>query len=89
MQTAVKKSLLARLGRIEGQVRGLRRLVEKEVYCIDIITQAEAAKHALNSVEALMLKNHLETHARHQMQSGKGGKAIKEILKVYTLTQHL
>ncbi len=77
--------MLSRLRRIEGQVRGLIRLVEKDTYCIDVITQTSAIKSALSSVEDLLLENHLETCASNQIKSGNIKKAKQEILAVYRL----
>lgn len=54
-----KEALLARLRRIEGQVRGLQRQVENETYCIDVLTQVSAATKALQSVALLLLEDHL------------------------------
>lgn len=54
-----KQSVLARLRRIEGQVRGLQRLVEEERYCVDIVTQVAAATKALDGVALLLLDQHL------------------------------
>ena len=54
-----KPKLLNRLSRIEGQVRGVARMVEEERYCIDVLTQLRAIKAALNRVETEMLKDHL------------------------------
>lgn len=87
MKSRIKKDLLNRLRRIEGQIRGLARLVEGETYCIDIITQAQAIKSALSSFENAMLKNHLETHVVEQMRGGNKRKAVKEILKVHSVSQ--
>jgi CsoR family transcriptional regulator, copper-sensing transcriptional repressor len=56
-----KRGLLNRLNRIQGQVRGITRMVEQDRYCIDILTQLRAVKAALSRVEAELLKNHL-TH---------------------------
>lgn len=78
---------MSRLNRIEGQVRGIKKMVDEEKYCVDIITQAQAIKSALSSFESLMLQNHLETHVMHQMIHGKGDKAVKEILKIYHVSQ--
>ena len=85
MKPNMKKALKSRLNRIEGQVRGLQKMVVQEKYCIDVITQAQAIKSALSAFETLMLKNHLETHVMHQMKHGKSIMAIDEILKVYNL----
>jgi len=77
-----------RLRRIEGQVRGLQQMVESEKYCVDIITQSNAIKKALGSVENVMLEHHLSTHVVHQMRGKEEDKAINEILKVYKLAQN-
>lgn len=87
MNPDMKNKLRGRLNRIEGQVRGIKKMVEEEKYCVDIITQAQAVKSALGAFEAVMLQNHLETHVMHQMTHGKGGKAVKEILKIYNVSQ--
>ena len=83
MKQEIKKKLISRLNRIEGQVRGLHRMVDQEKYCIDIITQSSAVKEALSSVEDLLLKNHLSTHVIEQMKGGREHQAMEEILKVY------
>ncbi len=83
MRKDIKNKLTSRLHRIEGQVRGLERMVDEEKYCIDIITQSSAIKEALSSVEDLLLENHLTTHVVEQMKSGKEAQAMKEIMTVY------
>jgi DNA-binding FrmR family transcriptional regulator len=72
---------------VEGQVRGVQKMVEEEKYCVDIITQSSAVKEALSGIENLILENHLSTHVLDQMKHGKEKKAIEEILKVYKLSQ--
>ena len=62
-------------------------MVEKEKYCVDIITQIEAVREALSSVGNLILQNHLLTHVRDQIKHGEGNKATTEILKIYKLAQ--
>ena len=81
----MKPRAVRRLKIIEGQIRGLQKMVEDDAYCIDIITQASAIKEALSGVEDLLLENHLRTHAVDQVSSGDEGRAIEEILKVYRL----
>jgi len=80
-----KAKLLRRLKIVEGQVRGLQDMLEKDVYCIDIITQTSAVKQALSSVEDALLENHLSSCVHRQMTSGETGKAVNEILTVYKL----
>lgn len=78
---------MRRLKILEGQVRGLQRMVESGEYCIDVITQAAAVRQALSGFEDLILEGHLSTCALHQMKSGKSKKAVAEILKVYQLSK--
>ena len=85
MKIELKKQVQTRLRRIEGQIRGLEKLVENDTYCIDIITQTSAVKQALSSVENALLESHLSTCVIGQIKSGKEGKATAEILKVYSL----
>lgn len=85
MEVRDKNKVVRRLKLIEGQVRGLQKLVENDTYCIDVITQTSAVKQGLSSVEDLLLENHLGHCVRHQMSSGQVGKAREEVLKVYKL----
>ena len=87
MKKKIKQKTLRRLKIIEGQVRGVQKMVDKEKYFIDIINQSLAIKHALSGVEDVLLQNHLETHVIEQMRSKKGPMAIKEILSVYKLSK--
>lgn len=87
MKHTIKKRALHRLKILEGQVRGLQRMVEKETYCIEILTQTSAVKKALSGIEDLILENHLSTHVLHQMQHGEGKKSTKEILEIYKLAK--
>ena len=87
MRKDIKKQASNRLRRIEGQVRGLLKMVEDEKYCVDIITQSLAIRSALSSVEDLIMKNHLSTHVAEQMKGGESKKAIKEMLEVYKLAK--
>lgn len=87
MMHAIKQRALRRLKILEGQVRGLQRMVEEEQYCIDILTQSSAVKEALSGIEDLILENHLSTHVSHQMQHGEWGKSTKEIIEIYKLAK--
>ncbi len=84
MKTSTTK-IVRRLKIIEGQVRGLRDMVEKGEYCIDIITQSSAAKQGLSNVEDILMEGHLAHCVVEQIQEGSTKKAIGEILKVYKL----
>lgn len=80
-----KNSLVRRLKIIEGQVRGLREMLEKGVYCIDVITQTSAVKAVLSGVEDTLMESHLSGCVVDQMKRGDTAKATGEILKVYRL----
>jgi DNA-binding FrmR family transcriptional regulator len=70
MNDATKASCFKRLSRIEGQVRGLGRMVEEDRYCIDIVTQLSAVRAALRRVEQEVLRDHVGHCVKHAMQSG-------------------
>lgn len=78
-------AIVRRLKLIEGQIRGLQRMVEDDTYCIDIITQTSAAKQALSNVEDLLLEGHLSHCVIKQIEDGEPNKAKEEILQVYKL----
>lgn len=65
-----KSQLLARLNRVEGQVRGITRMIEEGRYCIDVLTQINAARAALAKVESEMLKGHLSHCVESAIKSG-------------------
>lgn len=87
MKKEVKDKVGRRLKIIEGQVKGLQKMIETDTYCVDVITQTSAVRKALSSVEDMMLENHLSTHVVDQMKGGKHQKAIGEILAVYALSK--
>ena len=70
MRQAVKTSCVKRLKRIEGQVRGLLRMVDEDRYCIDVITQVSAVRAALKRVEEEVLKDHVAHCVEHAIASG-------------------
>lgn len=65
------KSLLNRLSRIEGQIRGIRKMVEESAYCTDIIMQTSAASAALNAFNKEILSNHIKTCVSDDIKNGK------------------
>ena len=85
MDDSEKKRIVRRLKIIEGQIRGLSRMIENDTYCVEIIAQTSAAKQALSNVEDLLLENHLKGCVHKQMTSGQTAKATSEVLKVYKL----
>ena len=80
-----KQKLARRLKILEGQVRGIQNMVEKNAYCIDIITQTSAVKQGLSNIEDALMEGHLGHCLVNQIKSGQANRATKEILKVYQL----
>jgi CsoR family transcriptional regulator, copper-sensing transcriptional repressor len=66
----VKKNLVTRLNRIEGQIRGIKGMIEKDTYCDDVITQISATQSALNSVAKLLLEGHIKSCVVERIQEG-------------------
>lgn len=80
-----KKRAIHRLKIIQGQIRGLQKMVENEEYCINILNQSSSIQESLKSFSSLLLENHLATHLAEQLKGKSSGKAIKEMLKLYKL----
>lgn len=85
----IKKRSLHRAKILQGQLRGLEKMIENEEYCMDVITQSLAIQRSLGSLNKLILENHLKTHAAHQI-GGRDEKvrtqAIDELLSLYELS---
>jgi CsoR family transcriptional regulator, copper-sensing transcriptional repressor len=84
--TDVKKPLQQRLRRIEGQVRGIQKMVEEDRYCADILTQIASVEQALGAVSAILLRNHLRHCVTGAIREGKPGEAEKkydELVKLF------
>ncbi len=75
-----KKDLLDRLRRIEGQVRGLQRMVEEDQYCIDVLTQVNSAAAALRAVGMGLLDGHVRHCVRESIEKGNGDEKVEELL---------
>ena len=83
MQAQNRKLIQNRLKRLEGQIRGLQKMVDEDKYCVDIINQSSAVRSALSSVEDLLLENHLSEHVIHQMKSNQEKRATAEIIEIF------
>ena len=71
--------VLDRLRRVEGQVRGIQKMVDEDRYCIDVLTQISAAKAALDRVALLLLADHTEHCVTEAIRAGDGGDKIREL----------
>jgi CsoR family transcriptional regulator, copper-sensing transcriptional repressor len=79
MRKEAKSSCLKRLSRIEGQVRGLARMVEQDRYCIDIVTQISAVRAALRRAEEEILEDHVAHCVEHAIASGNKAEQRRKI----------
>jgi CsoR family transcriptional regulator, copper-sensing transcriptional repressor len=83
----LKQRVLHRAKIIRGQLEGLVKAIDEEVYCTDLLEQSLSIQHSLKSLDAFLLENHLRSHVRHQMsRKGEDEKAVKELIRVYTLS---
>ena len=85
MRSDIKKRINNRLKIVGGQIRGLEKMVEEEVYCPNIIMQSSAIREALSAIEDLMLENHLSTHVAAQLRGKNSKRAMDEVLRIYKL----
>lgn len=89
MITDIKNRALHRAKILEGQMRGIHNMIEKEDYCIDILTQSLAIQKSISSLNKLILENHLRTHVADMLVMGDKKtqkKAVEELLGLYELT---
>ena len=74
-----KDDVRARLNRIEGQVRGIHRMVDDDRYCIDILTQVNAAKAAIDQVALILLEDHVQHCVADAVKAGEGEEKLREL----------
>ena len=80
MRTEIEyKDLIHRLNRIEGQVRGVKKMIEKNAYCTDVLNQVSAITAALNSFNKVLLENHIKTCVADEIQQGNS-EVIEELV---------
>ena len=77
-----KEALIKRLNRIEGQVRGVTKMIEEDRYCVDVLNQISALQSALDAVAMRLLENHTHGCMQGAIKSGKGNAAINELMIV-------
>jgi DNA-binding FrmR family transcriptional regulator len=82
MQNDTKKGVLKRLNRIEGQVRGLGRMVEEDRYCIDVVTQISAVRAALRRAEEEILRDHVAHCVEHAIASGDKDDQRRKLVEI-------
>jgi DNA-binding FrmR family transcriptional regulator len=83
----IKKRALHRSRILEGQMRGLQKMIDDEEYCVDILTQSLAIQKSLGSLNKLLVENHLRTHVTEMFEAGgdEANRAVTELVKVFEL----
>ncbi len=90
MIAEIKKRALHRSKILQGQLKGLEKMIEKEDYCMDILTQSLAIQKSLQSLDKLILENHLKTHITEKFSSKQAKlkrEATEELLQLYELAK--
>jgi CsoR family transcriptional regulator, copper-sensing transcriptional repressor len=82
-----KKSVSHRLKIIAGQIEGLAKMIDEGKYCVDVLTQSLATQKALEKIDEIILKNHLDGCVVDQMRNGEEDKAVEELLSIYSLAR--
>jgi len=82
---ADKQDVLKRLNYIEGHIGGIRKMVEEDKYCVDILRQTYAVRKAIEKLEALILENHLQTCVPEGIRDGREEAVIAELVQLYNL----
>jgi DNA-binding FrmR family transcriptional regulator len=81
-----KSQLVRRLSRMEGQVRGIARMIEREEYCVDILQQTAALRAAVDSLSILLLEDHVQGCIRTAAEHGEADKYVDEVVDVVRRT---
>jgi DNA-binding FrmR family transcriptional regulator len=85
VSTAAKPDILRRLAYIEGHLQGVRRMVEEDKYCVDVLKQTYAVRRAIEKLEALVLENHLQGCVVSGIREGREEAVVGELLDLYEL----
>jgi CsoR family transcriptional regulator, copper-sensing transcriptional repressor len=85
MQPDKRNEVLKRLAFIEGHLQGIRRMVEQDKYCVDILKQTYAVRRAIEKMEGLMLDNHLHTCVIDGIKDGRQDEVVGELVELYEL----
>jgi len=83
MQDTVRIEVLKRLRFVEGHLEGVRRMIDKDEYCVDILKQTHAVRKAIEKVEAIMLEGHLRTCVVEGLRDGRQDQVVSELMDLY------
>ena len=80
-----KQEALKRLSYVEGHLSGIRRMVERDTYCVDVLKQTFAVRRAIQKLESLLLEGHLHSCVIEGVRDGREDEVLGELLELYTL----
>ncbi len=83
----VKEGALKRLNYVEGHLAGIRRMIQEEKYCVDVLKQTYAVRRAIQKIEALILEGHLHTHVLEGVRDGRDQEVLGELMELYNLSE--
>lgn len=83
--TDQKQDISRRLASIEGHLAGIRKMIDNDAYCVDVLKQTYAVRRAIEKLEATMLNSHLRTCVVDGIQNGREGDVVDELLELYSL----
>lgn len=87
MMQAQKADVLKRLAYIEGHLKGIRKMVEEDQYCVDVLKQTYAVKRAIDKLEAVLIQGHLDGCVREGFQGGRDDQMIGELRELFELSR--
>jgi DNA-binding FrmR family transcriptional regulator len=85
VDTSTKPDILRRLSYIEGHLQGVRRMVEDDKYCVDVLKQTYAVRRAIEKLESMILENHIQGCVVHGIKEGRETAVIGELIDLYEL----
>ncbi|MFH1141667.1 MAG: metal-sensitive transcriptional regulator [Chloroflexota bacterium] len=81
----VKEGALKRLNYVDGHLAGIRRMIEEDKYCVDVLKQTHAVRRAIQKIEAMILEGHLHTHVLEGVRIGHDQQVLDELMELYNL----
>lgn len=85
MQDTVRTECLKRLSYIDGHLHGIKRMIDEDEYCVDVLKQSFAVRRALEKLEAIMLEGHLQTCVVEGIRDGRDDQVVGELVQLYEL----
>jgi DNA-binding FrmR family transcriptional regulator len=83
----VKQETLKRLNYVDGHLAGIRRMIEQEQYCVDVLKQTYAVRRSIQKIESLMLQGHLHTCVVDGVREGREDQVLNELIELYKITE--